>query len=716
MAIGDDLQVLLGMVPIRDRAGIARGTMADAAAAAAANDPHAEGQTLTRQGFDGARPPALALPPGMGRPAANGDAADIRLPDDVATSYASGKAMSPARAPSLGKGPVPGSEAPPADTERVVASSPAAAPSQEVIRGSDVMYKALQQQRRQELMQQLFHGLGQIVGGIRGENVPSRAAGGAGAGEGAFSPANIKTLIDMRAQEDQQATALKLRAQTIDDMRRRFNFSEEGAAAYFDSGEYKKLYDPAGLEKRTAAELAGTTREALLKPENVEALSKRLGQPPDVIRASIREGKIGAKELADIEGTQSTTAKQNQETTAKQFDFTNRRNAVEQPDKMAAELSTMFGRPISPTAVKVGALTEQSWQKYLEQLSEAGQADITSKQAKADLERAETRSKLADVAGIEEAQKTPAAVAERYRQMGYTDVTENVIKSAAVNGPSWTKFSENHQPLSTEALKDLAVENRMREAKGLPKMTPSEFKQQSQRPVLKTPQEETEGKVLDRYVTQAEDARKQAKAAKDFIEVDNETLQRHMNASPKLLLGPFSEKKLETRAFIADMLNMTDRAVNDTQAFKAQLKEYGLKVNQAFKGNFSDKDQKTVDAIIGEKYNEDTLRDIIELREKHQRLVWQAATRELEQYHAHPKHGEFIKSFSPTGDMPRLGTFMQSKFDAAGGEAAAIPKLQAMRNNPRALDAFDKQWGAGLSRELLRKADAATAATDQSGR
>jgi hypothetical protein len=35
MAIGDDLQILLGMVPIRDRAGIARGTMADAAVAAA---------------------------------------------------------------------------------------------------------------------------------------------------------------------------------------------------------------------------------------------------------------------------------------------------------------------------------------------------------------------------------------------------------------------------------------------------------------------------------------------------------------------------------------------------------------------------------------------------------------------------------------------------------------------------------------------------------
>src|SRR3954470_23811180 len=162
MAIGDDLQILLGMVPIRDRAGIARGTMADAAAAAA-DGPHAEGQALTRQGFD--RPPAFALPPGM--LTGSDGAADIRLPDGVNTEYASasGGKLSPVKAPGLGKGPVPGT--PTADSERVVASSPMAAPSPGVVRGSEIMRQAMETQKRQELMQQLFHGLGQIVGGIR---------------------------------------------------------------------------------------------------------------------------------------------------------------------------------------------------------------------------------------------------------------------------------------------------------------------------------------------------------------------------------------------------------------------------------------------------------------------------------------------------------------------------------------------------------------------
>src|SRR4051812_14460216 len=114
MAIGDDLQILLGMVPIRDRTGIARGTMADAAGAPAS--PHANRQELPRQGFASARPPALSLPPNMGQ--------DVQLPDGVNTEYAAGSGrLSPAKPPL--KQPLP----PPEPTERVVASSPAAAPS-----------------------------------------------------------------------------------------------------------------------------------------------------------------------------------------------------------------------------------------------------------------------------------------------------------------------------------------------------------------------------------------------------------------------------------------------------------------------------------------------------------------------------------------------------------------------------------------------------------
>src|SRR3954451_4667700 len=113
--IHDDVRMLLGLVPIRDRAGIARGTMADAADAAA--NPHANGQELTRQGFDFARPPTLSLPPGMGQPGG-----DVQLPDNVNTEYTAGSdgsRLSPAKPPL--KQPLP----PP--TERVIASSPAAA-------------------------------------------------------------------------------------------------------------------------------------------------------------------------------------------------------------------------------------------------------------------------------------------------------------------------------------------------------------------------------------------------------------------------------------------------------------------------------------------------------------------------------------------------------------------------------------------------------------
>ena len=70
MTIGEDLQIMLGLVPIRDRAGIQRGTMAtEAQRAAAQSDGNAEGQTLTRQTMVPQAPPMISLP-FMGGPGA----------------------------------------------------------------------------------------------------------------------------------------------------------------------------------------------------------------------------------------------------------------------------------------------------------------------------------------------------------------------------------------------------------------------------------------------------------------------------------------------------------------------------------------------------------------------------------------------------------------------------------------------------------------------
>src|SRR4029079_5917681 len=91
--IGDELRTILGMMPVRDRAGIPRGTMADDAmrASAAAEGGNAEGAALMHQAQ---RPPMPAPPPQIKLPPMGGPGGpppgDIQLPANVPTAFASG--------------------------------------------------------------------------------------------------------------------------------------------------------------------------------------------------------------------------------------------------------------------------------------------------------------------------------------------------------------------------------------------------------------------------------------------------------------------------------------------------------------------------------------------------------------------------------------------------------------------------------------------------
>src|SRR5215203_595105 len=172
--IGEELRTILGMMPVRDRAGIARGTMADDAvrANAAAESGNAEGQALMQQGM---RPPDIQLPPGIG------------------TAYASGR----------GDGSPPQAPVP---TERVVAASPAAAPSAAVAtQASDVMLAALEQRQRQAKMIQLVSSLGLLANAFNrnpGSQAATRTAlaGNLGGG-GEIGLGDIKTIADMKDKE-----------------------------------------------------------------------------------------------------------------------------------------------------------------------------------------------------------------------------------------------------------------------------------------------------------------------------------------------------------------------------------------------------------------------------------------------------------------------------------------------------------------------------------
>jgi len=221
---------------------------------------------------------------------------------------------------------------------------------------------------------------------------------------------------------------------------------------------------------------------------------------------------------------------------------------------------------------------------------------------------------------------------------------------------------------------------------------------------LKDAANEAEEKEYAKRLESIRGTRDKAVAAKDFIEVDNEAIGRRLADNPKLLLGPFSEKVLEHRRFIGDMLKMPSKVVQDTDAFKVELREYGLKLNDAFKGNFSDKDQKTVNQITGvEKYTRDTLKNVIELREKHKLLEWQNERQKLREAHADPVVGKSAQKFHPDVAIPKMSTLMRERFEKEGGEAAALAFLTKNRDNPKALAAFDREWGAGRAEDLLSK-------------
>jgi hypothetical protein len=215
MAIGDDLQILLGMVPIRDRAGIARGTMADAAVAAA--NPHANGQELTRRASTSpARLRAAARP--MTGPH-NQPPADVQLPDDVNTEYTAGSGAACRRRsrPSSSRCRRPTDRA----RHRLLARCGAVPGGHTRLGHPDEGLRAAAAPAAHAGDHPVDRRDGQQPAG------PARAWRRGGAAAGGPDLNTLKTIIDMRNAENQQAAALAIRKQTIEELQRSNGYSPE---------------------------------------------------------------------------------------------------------------------------------------------------------------------------------------------------------------------------------------------------------------------------------------------------------------------------------------------------------------------------------------------------------------------------------------------------------------------------------------------------------
>jgi hypothetical protein len=713
--IGEELRTILGMMPVRDRAGIARGTMADDAmkASAAADGGNAEGAALMQQGgpapMPGQRPPMpgppqVKLPPmgGPGRPPPG----DIQLPANVPTAFASG---------SGGGGPA----VPPAPQERVVAASPAAAPSRTVgAKASEVAIAALEQQNRQQKMMQLVGSLGLIANAFN-RNPQSAAAtrssladmvGGGGGGRGGGGGlADIKTIADMQRQEAADSTAARVRTETIGKMVKGGMSPEDAAVEYDNNLHTQRLGATAEgiLEDRKRADLS---REEMLRPAVVTELSRRFNQPEEVIRAGIRSGKIDPKAVSDILETQSTTASRDQKTKIEGADFGVRSEAMTRPEAIAARLSARLGREVTPDEVKLNAATDATWQNWIKEVTQGGQAEVASKQATTASTQAGTREKIADLAGIEEAQKTPAAVAERYRQMGYGWVTEDTVKSAAANKATWTKFNENHQPLSTEFLKNYEAEQAARVAKGEARQTHGEYAQSKEKSKYAGPGEAAQAGIIGGIGKKYTDAWEEVETSNVNREGTTQNLFKAWDSSIRAG-GNLSEKENALKKTFAKAFGREDMAGAKTDVFFALLDSQAAAVAQQLPGSLSDKDVLFIKSQVGSKnMSPEAIRqlmiinDNIQMAKDEQKremiIRAKAGSEDMD-----PETAKALKMI-PTPAKPQVNYFVKQ----LANDPAKVARIAAARDDPEEMAAIDHTYGRNATAYVLEKYDREQAA------
>ena len=270
MTIGEDLHIMLGLVPTRDRAGIQRGTLATEVAA----------QT------DGPRPPSFTLPTATMTGAPRPDL-------DVETTGSTG---GPSAAP------------PPAPRERVVAASPAAAASPAVMRNSDIILAQMERQMRQARMNQAISAIALIANGLFNRNPDSavstrQALAGGLAGGGGPDTNTLKQLLEMRDKEDSKEREIQDAMQTQ-------GLSRDRATVLVEQDAYKARNAP--TELRAAEDIRTKEQQKIrLRPQAAKIAAMR-GTDVETIRNLIEtdpnavEKLTEAEALTDLENKQIT--------------------------------------------------------------------------------------------------------------------------------------------------------------------------------------------------------------------------------------------------------------------------------------------------------------------------------------------------------------------------------------------------------------------------
>jgi hypothetical protein len=393
--IGEELQIMLGMVPVRDRAGIARSNLAQEAQ-----------QSASAQGLE-ISPDKPILPPqpdgsdrfaGMQPP-------PLQLPDDMNVEYASGK-------PQV-KGnivpPVPGGPPTlPVPSERVVASSPAAAPSPAVRRNSDLILEMAERRKRAQNMEGLFASIGLLANAFNRNpssaastrNALASMADGSGGGGGGNNDALLLKALDMRTAEDTAAEAGRQKANAISVLKKR-GYSDADAEVLYHSNKYADYFGPAA--EKEAEEKARTLEIRRRLNNNAAEIAVKQNRPIWEVRADIDSDKLlpqlEPKYQADLLNTLSTTRDRDVGTNIKIADQQRAEQARQLLDKPEAIQEVMRRTGMPEFQVRAGILNGDIFKQI--DPKELAEIQDKSAQTKDRLSQTQQRDQTTSITGFD---------------------------------------------------------------------------------------------------------------------------------------------------------------------------------------------------------------------------------------------------------------------------------------------------------------------------
>jgi hypothetical protein len=689
--IGEDLFTILGIMPVRDRAGIQRDTMAgEAAKSAAAAPAYSAGAPMQMP----AAPPKFQVPPEM-----RGQGGDLQLPENVPTEYASGKASPKTPMPTL-----------PPGRERVIEAGPAAAPSPGVQKqASDVLLAAMEQRQRQQKMMQIIGHLGMMANAFN-RNPDSQAAtreslsgmiGGGGGGGGA-GLGDLKTILDMREKEQGAAAAAAARQRSINALVKQGR-SLEDATVEVDNNLHTQRLGLEGEQKVEAIRRAEQLRIDLDKPEVIADLAARYHMSPVQMQALIRSGGavkvIDPKDLAEIRDKHSTAAEREQKTSITGTEFGVRSEGMKNPDAIAARLTARLGRKVDPDEVRLAAATEETWKDFIKQNTQGGQAEIGGKIATTASTTAKTAEETRDTE-----QKRKADTAYAYykdhpdafaRLHNLKDVDE--ARRIVDDRKAFDKYQETSGPSAYAGTAAYHDYERAERAAGRTPLGRLEFEKDKAKAGVPVPEDIGTKIGVEAAHTEMKKSAEEARQAAENVR-SRHMLQEQWR-SDLIAGGQLAEKQTELRSTVAQLFNMPDEQARDTKVFFSALNKNVQAAAKSLPGAFSNNDLLFMkDLEGGQTLDAIGIRKLQIIHEKMELAKIAKHDRYFESQTARPKLGH-LKEYYDKGDVPEPGRFIRENMKANPQDVEALLK----NPTPTEKKLFDKEYGYGRADWIIAR-------------